>query len=379
MQKTGMKTLGGVNAGLGLLGIVVGLVVIGLAIGGLMLTSSGVLEKLGESEMDAGFDIGRMPLFFGLAIAHGVIIGLIVSSVLFASGLGLIQARKWARSTAFGYLGAKLILGFLTLAAVIVFFSGLGSVKEFSDAMVVVADPASAQPAEWQAEHQALQASIDKLCAPPNMMVRDDVILDLDAQLRKIKVLGWGAEIILLLSLIPGFCLALAQLTLMWGGNGASGGGTETGIMPPKPLITGFDPEVQKTLVQHSKSPTITVQVYQNERVKESRQFELLTADGATNKVIIGRDSGCDVAIRSDPSVSAEHCALQCDASGLICVTDLASANGTFLKRGLVNPQRIFSRTHLEDGDTLIMGAKGRTQVRIYFNRAESRVISFKN
>jgi len=65
----------------------------------------------------------------------------------------------------------------------------------------------------------------------------------------------------------------------------------------------------------------------------------------------IGRDSGCDLRIRWDESVSRVHAELVRVGLHWAVVDDGLSRNGTFL-----NGERVSGRRRLHDGDTLVLG-----------------------
>jgi len=72
-------------------------------------------------------------------------------------------------------------------------------------------------------------------------------------------------------------------------------------------------------------------------------------AIGDLEELIIGRDEGCDIRIKS-PIVSREHCTIEQDESGSLILTDSESTGGTF-----VNEQKIES-IRLQDGLEVIVG-----------------------
>ena len=75
-----------------------------------------------------------------------------------------------------------------------------------------------------------------------------------------------------------------------------------------------------------------------------SRQFvPLMTA----RSMSIGRDTGCDLPLPADPSVSRLHAQLDRVGPNWTLVDDGLSRNGTFL-----NGDRINGRRLLRDGDT---------------------------
>lgn len=75
---------------------------------------------------------------------------------------------------------------------------------------------------------------------------------------------------------------------------------------------------------------------------------DLLALDA--QRVSIGKAAANDVAIRSDPSVSRLHAALERFAGGW-CIRDLASRNGTF-----VNGHRVLGERLLRSGDEIRVG-----------------------
>src|SRR4051812_47135548 len=63
-----------------------------------------------------------------------------------------------------------------------------------------------------------------------------------------------------------------------------------------------------------------------------------------------GRTSQCDLQL-DDPSVSRRHCTIELDASGLLRVRDLESANGTFVN------ERPVKEASARPGDLIRLGA----------------------
>ena len=78
---------------------------------------------------------------------------------------------------------------------------------------------------------------------------------------------------------------------------------------------------------------------------KVLRKFAL----GDLEELIIGRDEGCDIRIKS-PVVSREHCTIEQDDSGSLVLSDSDSTGGTF-----VDEQKIDS-IRLEDGLEVVVG-----------------------
>ena len=78
--------------------------------------------------------------------------------------------------------------------------------------------------------------------------------------------------------------------------------------------------------------------------------LQVLSLESLTS-VTIGRDSGCDLRIRWDESVSRVHAELVRVGLHWAVVDDGLSRNGTFL-----NGQRVSGRRRLHDGDTLVLG-----------------------
>ena len=72
-------------------------------------------------------------------------------------------------------------------------------------------------------------------------------------------------------------------------------------------------------------------------------------AIGDLEELIIGRDEGCDIRIKS-PVVSREHCTIEQDETGTLILTDSDSTGGTF-----VEEQKIES-IRLEDGLEVVIG-----------------------
>ncbi len=65
--------------------------------------------------------------------------------------------------------------------------------------------------------------------------------------------------------------------------------------------------------------------------------------------VVIGRGAQCDISL-PDPYISSEHVRLEREKDRIF-ITDLNSANGTFLNSG-----RLTERTELKDGDRISVG-----------------------
>ncbi len=72
-------------------------------------------------------------------------------------------------------------------------------------------------------------------------------------------------------------------------------------------------------------------------------------AIGDLEEVIIGRDEGCDIRIKS-PVVSREHCTIEQDSTGSLVLIDSDSTGGTY-----VHDQKIES-IRLEDGLEVVIG-----------------------
>jgi pSer/pThr/pTyr-binding forkhead associated (FHA) protein len=78
---------------------------------------------------------------------------------------------------------------------------------------------------------------------------------------------------------------------------------------------------------------------------KVLRKFAL----GDLEEVIVGRDSSCDIRIKS-PVVSREHCTIELDSSGSMVLTDSGSTFGTFVDNQKIDSVRI------EDGLEVMVG-----------------------
>ena len=72
-------------------------------------------------------------------------------------------------------------------------------------------------------------------------------------------------------------------------------------------------------------------------------------AIGDLEEVIIGRDSECDIRIKS-PIVSREHCTIEQDENGSLMLTDSDSTCGTY-----VDDEKIES-VRVEDGLEVVVG-----------------------
>ncbi len=69
--------------------------------------------------------------------------------------------------------------------------------------------------------------------------------------------------------------------------------------------------------------------------------------------IVIGRGEGCDLALL-DEQVSRRHAALEPRADGTLVLTDLGSANGTFVNGHLIaGPVRLAGGEELRVGDTV--------------------------
>jgi len=75
-------------------------------------------------------------------------------------------------------------------------------------------------------------------------------------------------------------------------------------------------------------------------------------------RLVVGRDQGCDVALSEDTEASDRHCELTMNGH-TIELADLNSRNGT-----LLNGARIVARRRLESGDLIRVG---RTELRVTF------------
>jgi pilus assembly protein CpaF len=76
--------------------------------------------------------------------------------------------------------------------------------------------------------------------------------------------------------------------------------------------------------------------------------------DGQT--LVVGRAAECGLRL-DDPSVSDRHCTIACDGASVL-VSDLDSANGTFVNEVRIGPQPL----QLEGGDVIRVG---RSQLRV--------------
>jgi pSer/pThr/pTyr-binding forkhead associated (FHA) protein len=78
---------------------------------------------------------------------------------------------------------------------------------------------------------------------------------------------------------------------------------------------------------------------------------QALTLRSADAPLSIGRGSAMDIALATDPTVSALHAQLTCVAGVWLLVDDGLSSNGSY-----VNGERVRSRQRLRDGDRLQLG-----------------------
>lgn len=75
------------------------------------------------------------------------------------------------------------------------------------------------------------------------------------------------------------------------------------------------------------------------------RKFAL----GDVGELLIGRDSDCDIRIRS-ASISREHCSIEQDETGAMLLRDTDSKGGTFVEGKKIDSVRI------EDGLEVVIG-----------------------
>jgi len=365
MQKRGLKVMGSINAIAGLMGLLAGILALVCAVWGMVALSRADLGLFGSL-----FGVGKVRWFFWLGMSHSVLIGILMGGILFVSGLGLSMGRAWGRSMGFSYAGGKLLLGVITLAAIVLFFFGK-DFRSFSSLVQTATDlNASMQtvtPDQLNVQKtvnvMALKAKADNL----------QYAKDFASRMRTAVLASRALAVLMSLSLVMGFFLAIAQFFMI---GGKSGGGEamdlSTGIIPGGGGSTVTRTPSQ-TIVAKSTSKTISIQLYQNDRPKEMRTFELFTPEHESRKFLIGRDSDCDLAVGNDMSVSAKHCDIRCDDDGQPCLTDLDAKNGTLLIRGIASPREVMGRTRLEHGDTIALGRRGRSVVRVYFDWAPQR------
>ncbi|MDP7004928.1 MAG: FHA domain-containing protein [Phycisphaerales bacterium] len=72
-------------------------------------------------------------------------------------------------------------------------------------------------------------------------------------------------------------------------------------------------------------------------------------AIGDLEELIIGRDSDCDIRIKS-PVVSREHCTIEVDENGGLVLADAGSTCGTFVDQEKIDSVRV------EDGLQVVIG-----------------------
>lgn len=94
--------------------------------------------------------------------------------------------------------------------------------------------------------------------------------------------------------------------------------------------------------------PTLAVAPAAGGHLHDASGTIVVTLSG--DRRTIGKDSGNDVALPDDPTVSRMHAALERYPAGW-CVADLGSSNGTF-----VNGERIWGPRRLRDGDEVRVG-----------------------
>jgi hypothetical protein len=321
MSTKNTKPIGIAAAILGALGLIRGIFVLVVSILGMVRLS--------------GMPFTRARLFFTLSIAEGVLLGMVFGTILFVGGILLIRGRKGGQYTAWTYAGGRLLLGLLSLAAVIVFF--VGGLRELRGV---------------------------------------DILLLLAEEPARMALLGWLAWSMILLGMLFGFFMAVALFFLARTESGdAYSGGDSRSYYPPPTTTPVYTQD--KTQLFRSGSKTISLQLLQNGKLKETKQFVLFSETGEARQFVVGRSSDCDMAINNDKSVSTRHCSFRCDSSGQVCLTDLDSSNGTLVKRGIAEPRKVKARLPILHDDIILLGYRGTSQIRVIYDTALKGHIDF--
>lgn len=321
MSSNNTKPLGIAAAILGALGLIRGIFVVVISIMGFVRLS------------DTPFTRAR--LFFTLSVTEGVLLGMVFGTILFVSGILLIRGRKAGQYTAWTYAGGRILLGLLSLAAVITFFvGGLTQLRGM------------------------------------------DIVLRLGGESARMALLGWLAWSMILLGMLFGFFMAIALFFLARTKTEDvySGGDSKRHYPPPTttPVYTQ-----DKTQLFRSGSKTISLQLLQNGKLKETKQFVLFSETGEARQFVVGRSSDCDLAVSNDKAVSTRHCSFRCDSSGQVCLTDLDSSNGTLVKRGIAEPRNVKARLPIQHDDIILLGYRGTSQIRVIYDTALKGHINF--
>ena len=77
--------------------------------------------------------------------------------------------------------------------------------------------------------------------------------------------------------------------------------------------------------------------------------------DGVRQLVVFGTARNADRRLR-DPDASPHHCALMLMDDGRVFVTDLGSANGTWLRQPGGRSERVLGQVEVKPGDVLTIG-----------------------
>lgn len=120
---------------------------------------------------------------------------------------------------------------------------------------------------------------------------------------------------------------------------------------PEPPRRTGRTPAELKRLLELDRAGV----AYLVHRDPSGAQVETVL-DGGRERLSVGRDAACDIALGWDPGVSRLHAELERVSGSWVVIDDGLSRNGTW-----VGAERVAGRRRLADGDVLRAGA---TQLR---------------
>lgn len=123
---------------------------------------------------------------------------------------------------------------------------------------------------------------------------------------------------------------------------------------PPGPISLKSEPEKSEPLRPKGLPLRFTTVAGK----KPGQEYRLSLVE----RIVIGRDEGCDLAVPEDTEVSGRHCELTL-AGRAVELTDLKSTNGT-----LLNGARVVARQRIESGDLIRVG---QTELRVSFAEPE--------
>jgi len=109
--------------------------------------------------------------------------------------------------------------------------------------------------------------------------------------------------------------------------------------------IVGVERYSSDLLDKGLRSPMMELHVCKQNTGDLVRKFAI----GDVSELLIGRDSDCDIRIRS-ASISREHCIIEQDESGAMLLRDSDSTGGTFVEGKKIDAVRI------EDGLVVVIG-----------------------